>query len=220
MFTFLLIIVITNATESINNTEERNREIIRTQIKSNQYKRMYNEYNVHLKSETDVKPPASINVPTKPESQGVQPLSQDGNSQTTQPHGHEGEQHNEQQPIPERQPHPYNEHQPMPEQNPHPHNEKQPHVEQDQQKQYHNEHQPMPEKQQSDQNNEQHNEHQPPVPHDNTPKNDTPKNTDSQNNNNQNINNNQNNQSDNTNQNNQQDDKKNESKDKNKEKDN
>ncbi|GAB1222113.1 hypothetical protein ENUP19_0093G0036 [Entamoeba nuttalli] len=162
MFIFILIIVITNATESINNTEERSREIIHTQIESNQYKRMYNKYNFHLKSETDVKPPASINVPTKPESQGVQPLRQDGNSQTTQPHGHEGEQHNEQQPIPERQPHPYNEHQPMPEQNPHPHNEQQPPVEQDQQKQYHNEHQPIPEKQQSDQNNEQHNEHQPP----------------------------------------------------------
>ncbi|GAB1226914.1 hypothetical protein ENUP19_0310G0007 [Entamoeba nuttalli] len=56
MLTFLLIIVISNATESINNKEERNKEIIHTQIYSNTHKRMYNLYNVQLKGEDPVKP--------------------------------------------------------------------------------------------------------------------------------------------------------------------
>ncbi|EDR25007.1 hypothetical protein, conserved [Entamoeba dispar SAW760] len=46
MFIFILIIVITNATESINNTK-----LIHTQIKSKQYKRMYNLYK--LKGEVE-----------------------------------------------------------------------------------------------------------------------------------------------------------------------
>ncbi|EDS89050.1 hypothetical protein CL6EHI_175720 [Entamoeba histolytica] len=56
MFIFLLIIVITNATESINNQEERNKEIIHPQIQSNQHKRMFNLHKVQLKGEVTKEP--------------------------------------------------------------------------------------------------------------------------------------------------------------------
>ncbi|GAB1219120.1 LOW QUALITY PROTEIN: hypothetical protein ENUP19_0014G0006 [Entamoeba nuttalli] len=49
MFIFLLIIVVTSGTESINNKEERNREVIHIQVEQKQHKRMYNRYNIQLK---------------------------------------------------------------------------------------------------------------------------------------------------------------------------
>ncbi|EAL45578.1 hypothetical protein CL6EHI_063240 [Entamoeba histolytica] len=53
MIIFLLIIVITNATESINKQEYRNTEILHTQIQSKQYKRMFNLHKVQLKGEIE-----------------------------------------------------------------------------------------------------------------------------------------------------------------------